>query len=121
MTVFALAGLAEAGLAQAWGIMMLGLLFIGIITLIGLCKWSRVWSLLSISAVVIYSLMFQPWIDVSPIATDDPDLKSFQGSFRSLAYWWIYVTTFSILTLLLTSFVGKKNKMQMLVNKKLFD
>lgn len=121
MTVFALAGLAEAGLAQACGIMMLGLLFIGIITLIGLCRWSRVWSLLSISAVVIYSWMFHPWIDFYPVATDDPDLKSFQGSFRSLASWWIYMTVFSMVTLLLTTFVNRKNKMQMLVNKKLFD
>jgi hypothetical protein len=89
MELLALAGLAEAGLAAAGGLMILGIGLTVLASFLGTLFRSRRMSIASLVVWGLFTLWWQPWHDLSPTASDDPDMQFFQSSFRMLAWWWV--------------------------------
>lgn len=109
MSLFGLAGLAEAAIAGEQVIMFLGLLLCTVVALVGFIFRSKVISTVGASIFAFTTFLFQPWYAFSPIPSDDLDVLSFQAGFLRLAWWWVFACC-TVLVACLWAFSGKPSR-----------
>jgi hypothetical protein len=96
MPLFGLAGLAEAGIAAEQGLMCIGVFLTGLAAFLGLLLRSKIAAVVGVYLFIMTTLVFFPWEAFRPEPSDDPDVHSFQASFRRLAWWWIIASAGAI-------------------------
>jgi hypothetical protein len=89
VSLLGLAGLAEAALAEALGLMCLGVFLTITAAFFGVLLRSKVAAGLSAVLHLFTTAVFLPWQAFWPESSDDSDVRSFQASFRFLAWWWV--------------------------------
>lgn len=87
--LFGLASLAEAGLAMDAGVLCIGVFLAFVAAFVTLVLRSRIAAGVGAAVWALMALWLQPWRDFSPVPSDDPEMRSFQDDFRSLAWWWV--------------------------------
>jgi len=71
------------------GVLLIGVVIAIVAALITFVLRSRIAARVGVALWALQAVWLQPWWDFSPQPSDDPDMQSFQDTFRSLAWWWV--------------------------------
>ena len=112
VTLFGMAGPAEAGEAYALGIGYAGLLLLGLMATVGLFVQSRVVSGIALAFASVLTWMFTPWEAFKSFESSDPDVHHWVAAWRGFAWWWGFAVDVSVAASVLVFCLPSKAAMQ---------
>jgi hypothetical protein len=112
VTLFGMAGLAEADETYALMIGYAGLVLLGLIASIGLFARSRVVSGTALAFAFVLTFMFMPWEAFKSFKSSDPDVHYWIAAWRRFACWWGFVVVGSVASSILVFCLPRKASME---------